>query len=168
MKIFYVNGVATSGKDTFIQAVTNYCEGQVGTFSTVDEVKVIARERFGWDGVKDEKGRALLSALRFAWGTYNNGPVEDVGRRLKFFAESMSFKAFFVQSREFPEIMKMQERFGGQTINILRPGIEIGETEQGFLEMVPDYFDWDIELINNGSLDDWCETIKEFIEGELR
>ena len=167
MKIFYVNGAATSGKDTFIQAVIANFDDQVGTFSTVDEVKVIARERFGWDGVKDEKGRALLSALRFAWGTYNDGPVEDVGRRLKF-AESVGFKVFFVQSREYPEIMKMQERFGGQTINILRAGIEIGETEQGFLEMAPDYFNWDIELVNNGSLDDWTDTAKKFVMGELR
>ncbi|MDA3834719.1 MAG: hypothetical protein PF495_15145 [Spirochaetales bacterium] len=65
-KIFYVNGVGGCGKDTFLDYVDEF---MVTTrTSTVDAVKEIARERFGWDGVKDEKGRALLSALRYAWG----------------------------------------------------------------------------------------------------
>lgn len=149
MKIYYVSGVATSGKDTFINIVLEQI--QASTISTVDEVKSVAADRFGWDGVKDERGRALLRGLCTLWGDYNDGPVNVIGDFIAE-AERRDDFAVFVQVREYSEMMKMKERFGGKTINILRPGREPGEIEMNFLAMVPDYFKYDIQINNIGSL----------------
>ena len=54
-KIFYINGAGGSGKDTFVDLVEKFVP--VWKLSTVDEVKRIAIDHFGWDSVKDDKGR---------------------------------------------------------------------------------------------------------------
>jgi len=166
MKIFYVNGVSRSGKDTFINTVMSYKHIDAKHISTVDSVKLIAKERFGWDGVKDEKGKMLLVTLRSAWGAYNEGPINEVARVVRD-AISSHTDVVFVQSREFPEFIKMQARFGGETILVERPDAEIGPTEKIFLDMVPSRYMYDHYLFNAGTLDKWKTLSETFAERQI-
>lgn len=172
MKLFYVNGVAGSGKDTFIDTVTeNY--SRVHKISSVDRVKEICSEVFGWDWVKDEKGRALLSDIKHAWTKYNDGPamhmvsfVENVKQKEE--AENHSTEnIIFIIVREASEIAKMQKAMGGLSIVIERPGITVGPTEKEFIKENKG-FKYDITVLNDGNEDDFkrktIEIISEFIK----
>lgn len=142
MKIFYMNGIGTSGKDQFLDFVEGFAD--ITRTSTVDKVKEIAIEKFGWDGVKDEKGRKLLASIRYAWGEYNDGPVKEVGKLIR----KCKSDALFVMVREFSEMMKMKRLYGGETIVMIRPGIEVGPTEQQFLDEVPTDYSYDYAIRN--------------------
>lgn len=60
-------GLAGSGKDTAAMALIAHGWRRM---AFADHLKELARS-FGWDGVKDEKGRKLLQDLGMAARTYN-------------------------------------------------------------------------------------------------
>jgi hypothetical protein len=73
-------GKAGCGKGTASEIIYNYrtkmiggCYNAVGVFPLADELKRIAREEFGWDGNKDEKGRKLLQTLGTECGRMYGG-----------------------------------------------------------------------------------------------
>ncbi len=79
--VIIINGVAQSGKDTFVEYLRALIENiliepqrRVVNISSIDYVKHVAEHQFGWNRVKNEKGRAFLSELKDAWTKYNNGP----------------------------------------------------------------------------------------------
>lgn len=157
MKIFYVNGIATSGKDAFLDHVEKYID--IARTSTVDRVKEIAAREFGWDGNKDEKGRKLLASLRYAWGEYNEGPIQEVRKLISI----CKAPVMFIMVREFEEMMKMKRFFGGETLLITRPGVTPCETEQKFLDEVPADYEYDTQVCNNGSLEDLRTSASKFV-----
>lgn len=171
MKIFYVNGVARSGKDTFVNTVKeNY--SRVHNISSVDKVKEICVSVFGWDGNKDDKGRALLSDIKSAWTKYNDGPamemkayVDEVKRKEKFEKHS-SENIIFIMVREATEIAKMKNMMGGLSIVIERPGITACQTEKNFLKDNKG-FKYDITIVNDSDEDTFkkksIETIAQYI-----
>lgn len=63
MKVICISGKAGHGKDTaaeFLKAQLELGGNKVLITHYADLVKYICKELFGWDGKKDEKGRALL------------------------------------------------------------------------------------------------------------
>lgn len=86
MKIILVSGKAESGKDTACEFILKQRKGK--RVGLADSLKNIAKEYFGWSGVKDEEGRSLLQKLGdtgrainpFFW-------LEIVGSVLKLFEE---------------------------------------------------------------------------------
>ena len=81
-KIIVINGVAKSGKDTFVKFFMKHSHVTVFEWSSVDTVKAIAAPAFGWDGEKDEPGRRFLSDLKAAWTRYNNGPFKELAAKI--------------------------------------------------------------------------------------
>lgn len=73
VKLVLISGKAESGKDT----VANLIKSKVGdefkviTTHIADKVKSIAKLDFGWDGVKDGQGRALLQLIGDGGRNYN-------------------------------------------------------------------------------------------------
>lgn len=66
MNIICISGKARHGKDTFAGFLADALErrGQkVVIFHYADLLKFIAKQYFGWDGVKDEAGRTLLQKI---------------------------------------------------------------------------------------------------------
>lgn len=66
MKVITVSGKAEAGKDFFAKTLKEKLEKKghkVLILHYADYLKFIAKEYFGWDGVKDEKGRTLLQHL---------------------------------------------------------------------------------------------------------
>jgi hypothetical protein len=103
-----INGVAESGKDLFIDWVREATSLPVFNFSTVGTPKLAAIHYFGWDGVKDERGRKLIQRLKAASKEYNNGPFEEA---LDRFAK-LNSGLFFCHSREWDEIESYRAHFG--------------------------------------------------------
>ena len=83
MKIICVNGYARSGKDTFCNFAF-YHRGLVYTYSTIDEVKKLAK-KIGWDGEKDAKGRKFLSDLKDCLTEYNDLPNRYILKQIQIY-----------------------------------------------------------------------------------
>lgn len=83
MKVHYIilNGESGSGKTTFTDMCTVLLTElgyDVIVKSSIDLVKEVAREKCGWNGVKDEKSRKLLHDLKVAMEEYDNYPTLSV------------------------------------------------------------------------------------------
>ena len=63
MIVLIVNGAPQAGKTTFNEMLKDMADGEVKIYSSIDYVKMIAFT-LGWDGIKDDKGRKLLSDLK--------------------------------------------------------------------------------------------------------
>lgn len=174
MKLFYVNGVARSGKDT----VVNIMHGEfsrVHSLSSINAVKEICIREFGWNGEKDEKGRALLSDIKQAWVKYNDGPFNEMLKIIKQIGEQEEQlkqtpeNLVFIMMREASEIQKMIDAVGGYALLVERPGIEADKTEAAFLKANKG-FKYDITILNDGTLDELrgktIETMQKVINGD--
>ena len=62
--LFLISGKAESGKDTLAKLLMKHLKGDFLTIAHIaDEVKHIAKAEYGWNGIKDEKGRSLLQKI---------------------------------------------------------------------------------------------------------
>lgn len=161
--VVFINGISYAGKDTFC----DFCGEIVPTLttSTVDRVKEIASEVFGWDGVKDEKARKLLASLRQAWGEYNDGPLYSV---LDLAIKNPDKEIIFVMIREHAELIKAIGIFtyygySCETLWVERKDNIPGPTEQKFLDMIPEDFNYDFTIDNNGTLSALKQTAEAYV-----
>ena len=68
--IYLISGVAESGKNYFADVATKFISESpalrhhhIQFFPFAHSVKEVAKNSFNWDGIKDEKGRALLQLI---------------------------------------------------------------------------------------------------------
>lgn len=70
-----ISGDSGAGKSTFAdylqESLSSIFMGKVHRLAFADELKIIARHDFDWDGRKDERGRRLLQMLGDAGREYN-------------------------------------------------------------------------------------------------
>jgi len=168
--IILINGISLAGKDTFCMFCSQYCN--VTVMSLVDDVKRIARDELGWNGVKDEKGRKLLSDLRQTWNTYNNGASDSVISSILnytgFYEGDDNPDIIFVMIRRFDEMMYFKDHpllksYIVQTMWVKRSGNRPGNTEQAFLDMIPKEYRFDYTIHNMGDLDRLMYLAKLFV-----
>jgi len=148
MKIIYVSSPAGTGKDTFCDFCKEFLKCE--TVSTVDFIKGLARAHFGWDGVKDTAGRKLLAGLRSLSGEYNNLPIKMMGSAIKRHGHYCD--VLFIMVREYEEMQKMVELYGGNTLQVFRSDVDLCKTEIDFVKGFPPnfFFKWSID--NNGTV----------------
>ena len=158
--IFILNGMGGCGKDTFAEFLNDI----VPTIhiSSVTKVKRIAA-MCGWDGSKTEKDRKFLSDLKLLTTEYNDMPFEDVSDNVRFFNEfDPYFEILLIDIREPAEIERAKKAFGAKTILIKNdrvPFIASNMADAGVYD-----YEYDIVIENNGTLDDFRETVKKFAE----
>ena len=104
-KVVVING-AGIGKYKFLESLKEHMDFNV--YSTVSKVKDIAK-LLGWDGetLKD-KDRLLISNIKDAYSTYNNGPIVDVINNVEESEQELNV----VLSREKNDNDKLREHFG--------------------------------------------------------
>jgi dephospho-CoA kinase len=154
MKHIGLMGLAGSGKDTAAEVLYNYGYAR---YAFADRVKNLAW-RFGWDGNKDERGRALLQNIGMAgrqydpetWIKYVELLIEkgEDSRLIVFTDVRFQNEADYIRSK------------GGIIVRIVRPGIiaENHESELKQCEVAAD-----IEIVNDGTIDDLHSKIKQLI-----
>jgi len=173
--VLIVNGKPAVGKDTFSENIKDIFTKNVNgrlifqNISTIDHIKQIAKRQFGWDGIKDSKGRRLLSDLKDSSTRYNSGPfqhvVDIVGSFIALY-ENIPDDCVFVtiiQSREPDEISKFVEYFKDycKTILIERENdIDISNHADA---NVSD-FAYDYILENNDTLESFYESCELIVE----
>lgn len=170
MKIYILNGKATSGKTTFFNFVKENCGEFVMNCSTVDLVKQLASDA-GWNGEKTPHNRKFLSDLKDLLTEWDDVPFKDVKRRIQRFEAyfliwdiDSTNCAVFVDCREPKEIQKFVDRLGAKTIFIDRE-IE-GYSASNHADAEVENFDYDIVINNNGTLEDLAAHAMNFIKTE--
>ena len=168
--IFILNGYPRAGKDTFAEFLKEYQTPETIKYhfqniSTVDYIKSIAENFFGWDQKKDEKGRRLLSDLKDASRRYNNGPfnqtVSQIGiyEYYNFHIDENVLKndilfLNIIHTREPDEIQMFKEYYGENCSTILVKRNYDGVISNHADKNVENYkYDYIIE--NNNSLEDF-------------
>ena len=167
-KVLILNGSAESGKDEIPKVIKNLLKWDIKEYSSIDYVKDVAKEKFGWNGEKDVKGRNLLIAIKQAMITYNDMPTKKVISNIK---ESILFEIdlFIVDIREPDEIDKLvkwckEKDITCHTCRISNTEKEL-EAERSEFSLTGDRmygrYDYGIYIYNNGNLYALKRQIKE-------
>lgn len=163
-----INGHGTAGKDVFIDKFTEVAEEVYGDalpvfrFSSVDEVKKYAM-LLGWDGVKDEKGRRLLSDIKDALTRYNDAPFSYMKQKYDEVGGLSTNAVIFFHVREPEEIEKAVKEFDAVTILIER---ECATTFTNHADTGVHDYAYDYYVSNYGTISD-LKTSARVIFGEL-
>lgn len=124
-KVITISGYAESGKDTVAKKLKDSLEkrGQrVVITHYADMLKYICKQYFGWDGKKDEKGRALLQHLGtdVVRAKDPNYWVYMMVKIIDMFKDEWDF--VLIPDCRFPnEAEIMKERFHGRAVRVVRP-----------------------------------------------
>jgi predicted AAA+ superfamily ATPase len=166
---FVINGAAGVGKDTFIELIKKNLKSRNGfininNISTVDHIKDIAKNSFGWNGIKDEKGRRLLADLKDANIRYNDGPLKKIISNINEFSQKNPVGDIinFIHTREPDEIDKFKKLLENcYTILIRRNETNIYKNHA---DRNVEHYIYDFIINNHGSLDTFDDNINIFIE----
>lgn len=161
--IFIVNGMARSGKDTFVGIFRDKIgKNKSQEYSTVTCIKEAAKN-FGWNGAKDEKSRKFLSDLKDLVTNYNDFIYSDI--RYKIYScinQNISF--IFIYCREPDEIERYKKDYQAITLFIDRKSVDLSHNNHAD-NNVFDY-NYDFYIDNNGSLSDLAsaaDTLYDYI-----
>ena len=165
--IVIINGVAQSGKDTFVEYCKQIKESRdivIFNLSYIDSTKYIAKSFLDWDGNKDEKGRKLLSELEKIRIDYNNAPFDDIVHKIRWSKKSVNENnIIFVHCRRSTEIKKLKDYYKDDCITLLirRNEITIPDNESD-----QDVFNtgYDIVIENNYDLNYLKNKAKLFVK----
>ena len=162
-KIFIVNGKPRAGKDTFAELLGKHC--RVFKYSSVDKVKQIAA-KCGWDGSKMDKDRRFLAELKRITTEYNDMSYDDVAEKVAYFLKTDFFDVMLIDIREPEEIDRAIEGFGAEAVFIVNKNVPAVTTNSSDRDV--ELFEYDHIVLNNGTLEDFEETVKEFYNRIVR
>ena len=161
--IFITNGTGGAGKDTFCHFVQN----RVPTmkFSSIDHVKVVARN-CGWDGSsKSEKDRKFLSDLKLLTSEYSDMPFRSIRAAVEDFNSRNDSVVMFIDIREPHEIERAKNEFGAKTILIRNDRVE--PITSNMADANVEHYNYDFIIENNGTLEEFREKAIRFIDENI-
>ena len=175
--IIIINGLASSGKSTFISFCKDYYEKTVTAtlvyeLSSVDKVKDIARY-CGWDGTKTAENRQFLSDLKGVLAKWNNLPINSIFTSINTAVQNHPYfdHVFFVNSREPEDIEKIENmakenNYDVKKICIVNPNIKSNEVPELIAGIQS--IKYDKTIINDGNLGEFYDKAKEFCQDIVR
>ena len=170
MKVIVVNGVARSGKDSFVDYCLEELAPNGAKWSSIDFVKDVAKY-CGWNGVKDEKGRKFLSDLKDLLTEWDDVPMKKLSEAVRNMKhrelKTKQPQFLFVFVREPKEIAKIVDKFGAITVCVRRTEAEkVTPNNHADLEVL--YYDYNFYIDNNKDLEHlklaaetFCEYMRE-------
>ena len=167
MKVCVINGVARSGKDTFVELFAKHYPGLCLNWSTIDIVKEIAKNHLGWDGSKSDSSRLFLSEFKRIWNEFNNGAFLFMVNKINEHYHSLSKQQkkhiiYFIHCREPKDIKQFKEVFKEQcfTVIVSRKSID---TPNNNSDRNVSKFLYDYEITNNGTLENLEKKANDLI-----
>ena len=176
-QIYLISGKARHGKDTTALFVREYCENngkKVINLQFSSYIKEYAKKISDWDGSEESKPRELLQVL----GTDVIRKRIDEFFFIKKIIDDIKVYSYFFgvitisDVRVKNEIISIKEVFPyAKSINIFRPNFDNGltsEQKKHYTEIdLDDFLEFDIKLINDGTLEDLKNKIKNMLGGEF-
>ena len=159
MKIIAFTGLAQSGKTTAANVIPG-----VKILSFADPVKQIALTAFGWDGVKDEKGRRLLQVIGTECGRAYDYDIWVKKMREQIDKYSPIYTVIAIDDCRFDNESALVRELGGLVIEILRPGCapDGHASEAGISPHLIDK-----QILNDGTLEQFKEKVRALIADYL-
>lgn len=155
-KIIIINGSGGCGKSTFVK-LCNEIDSRVVELSTIDDIKTQSIKAKWWNGIKDDKGRELLSNLKDILTQYDNIPFKKVVEEVN----SLNNKIIFINSREPEEIHKFKQELNAITLLIKNPNVPKITTNHADANV--ECYNYDYTIVNDGNLDDLKSKGKVFL-----
>ena len=160
-KIFIINGMAGSGKDTFVSFLNEIIPTK--HISIVDKVKETAK-MLGWNGEKTEKDRKFLSDIKLATDKYDDRNYEYIKEQVKDFLEDKTgkYEVLCIDMREKHQILQAIKDFGATSVLVYRNNVKnimSNPADANVFNMK-----YDIVVRNNGTLEEFKERTKEFAD----
>ncbi len=156
-QIVVINGTGGSGKDTFIDFCSKYCE--TFNFSSITKIKEIAK-LMGWTGSKTEKDRKFLADLKSLSTNYNDMPYNNTKNAIDDFYKSSAL-IMFIHVREPEEITKIVSAFGAITLLIKRKNYKLITSNLSDANVENYNYDY---IITNDTLESLEVSAKEFVK----
>ena len=161
--LFIINGMATSGKDSFCDFIKEYSGHETFVISSIDRIMEISKA-IGWDGVsKTEKDRKLWSYLKDLCTWYNDSPYTYVKNQIMYFEATPKTEIMFIHIREPKEIEKIKATYPyAKTILVTNKNVPIitsNSADAGVFDYHYDYY-----IKNDGILEDLKKNALSFIE----
>lgn len=162
-RIFIVNGISGSGKDTFIEYVGKSVQNVV-SISYVDLIKTVAK-KLGWNNDYSNEGRKFLSKLVEAVDNYNDYIFDDVCNKID--VRTSRAHTYFVVVRDPKNIARFKNRYGKKckAIFIERNGLKIPDNDQDRSVLG---YKYDIIIQNNSDLNNLKQEANEFIRKYIK
>lgn len=155
--IFVTNGMARSGKDTFAALMNEFVPTK--KYSSIDYIKEIAK-LCGWDGQKNEESRKFLSDLKILTSQYNDLPFKMIQKQIQEFNENKKYNVLLIDVREPEEIRKLCNKYKDvKTILIKRNSVKTITSNMADAGV----FDYDFIIENNGTIDEFKNSVKNFV-----
>lgn len=158
--IVVINGSGKVGKDTFVHLIRKHCNDYVMNYSSVNKVKMIAREA-GWDGKKTEKDRKFLSDLKLLTSEYNDMPYNDMTEVINIFKQN-DYPFLFLHIREPEEIQRFVDDFGAKTLLITNKNVK--QIESNMADANVQNFKYDFIIDNSGTYEEFEQKAINFIK----
>jgi len=174
IKVFVISGRISSGKSTVAVELqkalhTEFPEAVIKIRRFAQGVKDVAREAFGWDGNKDEKGRRLLQVVGTDAGREYNPDIwvercyEDIQSGFPpniIIYDDWRFPNEYSYWLDKPEIEKVYK------IRIFREdeviSDHLSEKALPVSKVIPDYYDYRFD--NNGTKNEILPKVREMLE----
>lgn len=163
-KLIIINGVANSGKDTFIDMLIEIYGPVVKKLSTIDYVKNIALS-CGWNGKgKTANDRWFLCELKSLLTKYNGGPYRHIKSQIDNILEQKGDSIIFVICREPEEIDRFKADYESIAMSLIikrekaNKDIPDNPSDKGVFD-----YQYDDHIDNNGALSDLSLTALKFL-----
>jgi len=157
LKIVVLNGYSRSGKDTFVKIVSK--QFNCINHSSIDKVKYIAKQ-MGWDGIKNEKNRQMLSELKQFYVKWFDGPYKDIiklindtiQKNIQYPFDKIYF--IFIHIREPEEIQRIKNYCeNNKLLKFYSIFVQCDESEKNHKsDSMVENFDYDFICENNSTL----------------
>lgn len=157
--VIILNGAPRVGKGTFAKVFKDIA----GKGSIIDGIKQTAAAMFGWDGVKDAKGRKLLSDLYEASMAYDRGPFMATVAGVLLSPHDLNI----MDVRDVKIIQDFKTVFGMlgvkcTAILIRRDEAEVDANKDGLpADCGTHSGGYNIEIYNNGSIEGFEDLIRK-------
>lgn len=164
--VLVINGAGRSGKDTLCditQGIYDNFDFNVLNISSVDQVKECAK-MLGWDGVsKTEVDRKFLSDLKDLSTQYCDAPLKYESKKVEDFYRLSTSGILFIHIREPQEIKKLVNRYP-EIKTVLVRNKNAPKIAGNHADANVENYQYDYYIDNNGTLDEYKETVLSFID----
>jgi molybdopterin-guanine dinucleotide biosynthesis protein len=175
MKVFTITGKARHGKDTIAEMMKDILEERgyrVLLTHYADLLKYICKTFFNWNGEKDEAGRTILQKV----GT-ETVRTQKPDFWVDFIIDILNLFPYewdvvIIPDTRFPnEIERLNEEgFDTEFVRVFRPNFDNGLTEEQKnhkSEIALDNYEADVEITNEGTLDELRKDIGNWLSSEM-
>lgn len=161
MRVFIINGVTGSGKDTFVKLCEKYavCRNVHSSDPAKEALRLL-----GWNGEKDPLSRNLLAHLVELSRLHYDGGTKYLINAIKH-SDTRTLDILFYHVREVEQINRILKECSWCSTLFIDRDVEIpdGVDNSADLNARQD-FPYDVVIENNGSLQELDEKARKFVE----